>query len=668
MQLKTLLFNRGIYTQNNRSVGWIGIAYFLCLTFALPLQILMIATNERKYKYIHHALLSDNLFRISEPFQLILMFTIPVLVGIFLFRYMQVKLSADYIHSLPIKRSALFHQNLVYGIFLVTIPVVLTGVSLIVISGFVDAPQLLNIKVISQWVGSTILFTLFVLMCAVFVAMFTGISVFQGVLTYILFVFPAGILVLFFMNVKYFLYGFAVDYYLHNQMDKMIPFVRAGNLRHDLLTGKEIAIILGLIFGAYVIALVAYHKRKVETATQAITFKILQPVFLYGVTFCTMLVGGMYFGETQGTFGWRIFGYITASILGYFIALMILEKSWRVFTKWKGYSLFLVAMVLVSLFIKFDITGYENRIPAIEKIDQIYFGESLYMMDERRFYSDIHEYPYSQRFYFEDEKNIENIRLLHEEMLKEKRRYDRFSGHYRQVIFGYELKNGRKIVRQYYVPTTFYSQPNPTFSRILESEEYKWNTHGALRIDDVAQIDKISINSNRGMHHLTITNRANIESFHEIVKAELLAEKAIEITDEAGSWATIEYLMKNNQRVYINWKKSHDKIEAWLEERDLIKQARLTADDISFAFVIRKDQEYLWDYMRYEKEMEQFENRADGIRIDDDEQLEQCLKVSNWSDSGEFVIAYYLKNQHTTPFFETISATNAPSFIKDRLQ
>jgi ABC-2 type transport system permease protein len=665
MQLKALLFNRGIYTQNLKNVGWLGIAYVLCLFFSIPLQVIMIASTHQKYDQ-HFLFNAVSLFEFLDGFQLILMFTVPVLLAIFLFRYMHVKLSADYIHSLPIKREALFHQNLLFGIVMLLIPVLITGIILMLLSGFVDAPKILNITMISQWVGTTILINTFVFTSSVFVAMFTGSSVFQGVLTYILFIFPAGVSILFFMNAKYFLHGFAGDYYLDHNIEKIVPFIRATRLMDDPLSAKEVIFFILFIVVAYLIALFAYQLRKVETATQAIAFRSLQPVFLYGVTFCSMLLGGLYFGETQGTIGWRIFGYIVASIIGYFVALMILQKSWRVLTKWKGYSLFVVVMVIIAMLIKIDVTGYENRLPILEKIERVYFAEGIYMMDERRFSENRLE-EFSERFYYKDPTNIENIRKLHEQIIKTQGRFDEYPGYYRQVAFGYELANGKKIVRQYRVPEDFYLKPNQLFKDILESEEHKLNTYGVLRLNDATMIDKVSIFSNHGMQHLTITRREDIDSFHKIFQEELKEEK-IEVNEMIkGSWGSITYSLHNDQHIYSSWYKNYDRVEAWLEERNLLKQARVTADDIAYAVVIKRDRANLYDYWRSDETMNDFKTRPDAIKIVDADQIEECLKLSTWNDSGEYVIGYYFASEHAMPFFETIDINHVPSFIREKL-
>lgn len=667
MQLKTLLYNRGIFIQNARSVGWIGIAYLICLLFALPLQIWMIFSSNEDYQR-HYLFTTETLFRFSEEFQLILMFTVPVLLAVFLFRYLHVKLTADYLHSLPIKRIALYNQNIVFGIAMLIIPVVIIAVVLLVLIGFVDAPEILNVAVISKWMWTTILINIFVFFAGVFVAMFTGISVFQGVLTYVLFIFPAGVVTLFLMNLKYLLYGFAVDYYLKQQLEKIIPFIRADQLSNQSLTGKETFIFLLFIAIFYGIALLVYRKRKVEMATQAVAFRSLQPVFLYGVTFCTMLLGGMYFGETQGTMGWRIFGYISASIIGYFIALMILEKTWRVLTKWKGYSLFLVSMIIVALIIQFDITGYEKRIPAADQVERVFFAESVgWMRDQSRNYLE-HEDKFAQSFYYDDPTNIENIRKLHDQIIKEKVVTVPNNRYYRQATFAYELDNGRKLVRTYRVPESFYEVGNILYGKIVASDEHKWNTQAVLRIEDTSKVDKITTNSQRGMKEpLTFTNSADIESFHQLLQTEISEETFAEMTSKRGEWAHIEYLLSDNKRIGVQWKKSYDQIEAWLKERGLLEAVRVTASDIAFIVVIKNEYEYLHEYTKTYEDTLAFDKREDAIRIENNDLIEVILQASSWNDRGEYVVGYYYTRDTETPVFETIQLDSAPAFIKEKL-
>ncbi|OIJ11617.1 hypothetical protein BKP35_11800 [Anaerobacillus arseniciselenatis] len=669
MRLKTLLFNQGIFVQNVRSVGWIFIAYLLCLLFAVPLRILMVTSSRDDYLRMYE-FTGETLFRFSSGFQMILMFTVPVLLGIFIFRYLQVKLSADYIHSLPIKREALYQQNVIFGLGVVVIPVLITGLILLILSSFVDAPNVLNIGTIAAWVATTIVVNVFVFMATVFVAMFTGISVFQGVLTYILLVFPAGVTVLFFMNVNYFLRGFAVDYYLDHQVERWLPFVRVGELTHTPFSGGDFLGFFIIAIAFYLVALFVYQRRKVEMASQAVAFRVLRPVFLYGVTFCAMLLGGMYFGQTQGTFGWRLFGYIVASLIGYVVAQMILEKTWRVLGKWKGYGVFVVAMAILALLIKFDVTGYENRVPVAENVERVYLSDSAHWLSTRRPLSEHEEAIYRQQHFYEDRENIDRIINLHEEVIAGERSYDQNRRFYRQAVFYYELTNGRKLVRAFQVPVEFYTKPNEPLAKLMESEEYKYNYFPVLRLENTDEINHIRISSNRGGHReIIITDATEIKEFHQLLQKDIKEMTHDEFTD-GKSWAWIEYsLISDDRRNYLNadWKKSYEKIEAWLEARDLARQARFTAEDIAFAVVGKREAEMI-ETGRVDVG-EDFKDREGTIRIEDVEELKELLDKSSmvWNDEGKYVIAYYYEDDLNRPHFETISAEHVPDSILQQL-
>ncbi|MEH7488281.1 hypothetical protein [Priestia megaterium] len=101
MQSKTSSFNRGMWIQSMRNVGWIGALYTLVLLFILPLQIILRYTGEVNENGMYTEKLKT-LFEVVGSLQFLFMFTVPVVLAIFLFRYIQTKSAADYIHSLPI--------------------------------------------------------------------------------------------------------------------------------------------------------------------------------------------------------------------------------------------------------------------------------------------------------------------------------------------------------------------------------------------------------------------------------------------------------------------------------------------------------------------------------------------------------------------------------------
>lgn len=191
MTLKTFLFNRGIFNQIVRNVGWVALIYFVGLLFALPIHIFMMAENKNWLMY-HQ---TGRIFDIGSIIQFPLMFTLPILLAIFLFRYMQVKLSADYMHSLPLKREALFFQHIIVGMVVLIVPIAIIAGCLILIKPFLPV-SLYSFKHVAIWFAGTVAMNVLLFSGAVFVGMLTGMSVLQGVFAYVLFFFPAGIFIL----------------------------------------------------------------------------------------------------------------------------------------------------------------------------------------------------------------------------------------------------------------------------------------------------------------------------------------------------------------------------------------------------------------------------------------------------------------------------------------
>lgn len=665
MPSKTSSFNRGIWRQNVRNVGWIGLVYFLCLTFALPLQLLMMYSNkERMFNYE-----PKGLFHIMGEFQILLVFILPVLLAVFLFRYMQVKLSTDYIHSLPIRRETLYHQQALLGSLLLVVPVLLTGVILWLLHGALDLSQFYSKSEIGQWMLVTCLWNLFVFFAGVFVAVFTGMSVLQGALTYILLILPASLIIMTFMNTKYFLFGFAVDYYSNQQIERLIPFVRAFEMTNRPLTGTEWAVYGFLIVLFYTLSLIVYKKRHIEAATQAIAFRPLQPVFQYGVTFCAMLVGGMYYGETQGDFGWILFGMVSASLIGYFVARMILQKTWRVFSQWKGYMFFALTMLIAGLLLQMDITGYEKRQPELADIKRVYFSDSLYPLTDayqkekeeqlaRGEFNTMDE----EEYYFQDPKNIQYIYELHQQIIKEQpeRVHPRDT---RSVAIGYELNNGRKIVRYYDIPFEPYK---PLYKPIVESNEFKENHYSLLREGAKNEvIDKITIQPDGPTgKRAVITDPKKIKEFTSIVKEELKSETAEQIFDDSSSWAYIEFLYSNNKQMNVPWKKSYRKVEEWLKQNKLLEQARVMPEDLAYAVVIKNEEgKERYEYMHSNEVEQNFKDREDGMRIKDKKQLEQALLAAKHEELGTYVIAFYFMG-NPYPEFQVFDEKSVPDFIK----
>lgn len=121
MPSRTSLFNKEMILQVGRSVGWISVIYFLGLLFAVPIRIIMTYTDQN----FRDLTAVESLFRFDFGLQLILYVSVPVLLAVFLYRFLHVKQAADLMHSMPIKREKIYHFYTLTGLVYLIIPVVL---------------------------------------------------------------------------------------------------------------------------------------------------------------------------------------------------------------------------------------------------------------------------------------------------------------------------------------------------------------------------------------------------------------------------------------------------------------------------------------------------------------------------------------------------------------
>jgi len=193
-----------------------------------------------------------------------------------------------------------------------------------------------------------------------------------------------------------------------------------------LLMTYIIATVLFLVMGWFV-----YKYRKLETAGDIIAFPALYPVFKYGMTFCLMLVGGTYFcGFSRQSFPLLIIGYILGSVLGYFVAEILIHKSFKVLRFYKGYLYYSAVILILFGGISLDALGFVNRVPNPEEVNKVYFGYSFdeWIYFEKQKNPEYLEYRYGKGYFednkpllFESKENIAGITELQRHLIKERK-------------------------------------------------------------------------------------------------------------------------------------------------------------------------------------------------------------------------------------------------------
>lgn len=657
MNLKTSFFNKGIILNDFKRFSWIGIVYFLALFFTVPLQMLINYSEDlKKYNYNYEYNPMKNMLQFNHnEIMTLLIIVVPVIAAVFLFRYIHSKKTSDMNHSLPIKRETMYNSHIIVGLALLLVPLIVNGIICIVLKSAMGFEKYYVTKDVINWLQISIIINIIIFMTSIFVAMNTGDSIAQGVLTYILLFLPVGLSGLLFINLEKIIYGFSSSYYLREDLMVLSPITKILEYPDNtvLMTAKELGIYILICILAYIISKLLYKVRNVECASNVIVFSKLNPIFKYGVTFCTMLFGGAYFGSAQGSLKWIIFGYIIGSLIGYLMAQMILKKSIYVFKDIKGYLIYAAIMTLIFMGIKLDITGYQKHTPELSDIKSIYFNE-YYNKDNYEETIDT----------YKGKENLINIKELHEKIINDKninKAIERNERDVRSVVFIYELKNGKTISREYVVP---YKNYHSYYKSIYESMEYKKNHYRIFKLNYL-DIEKFEINPHNVSKGLVLTNSSEIRDAVEAVKKDLINETYEEMLNNKGYSSNINIILKKSKFIKdeskryiedIGFNKNDKELEKWLTEKGYIQNAKVMPEDVKYIVVEKRDNGNIYNIE---------ENKSKKrLEINDKNQIEYCLNnYTNIIDESKYIIGFYMKNGER--FEQTFDNNDIPDYIND---
>ena len=174
-----------------------------------------------------------------QPFFMGAHLLVPVITAVLLFRYLQNVSSVAVMHSLPFTRSKLFNSGFVSGLILVSLPVLLNGVILLLLSkptyrqwGYGENLTISTENVFARaevlnWMGTSLLIVLVLFSVAVFTGIVTGNNL-MHLLTSYFFIFLIPLLyAVFNFYFQEFLYGFDLS---GNWMDICLRISLYGNI------------------------------------------------------------------------------------------------------------------------------------------------------------------------------------------------------------------------------------------------------------------------------------------------------------------------------------------------------------------------------------------------------------------------------------------------------
>lgn len=303
-------------------------------------------------------------------------------------------------HALPVRRETIFLTAYLTGLFCQLSTILVT----FLLGAAVSAPLHLSFwSVTAAAMGSAMLEAVFFYSFAVLCMMMTG-----QILAAPVFYFVGNILV---PGMEYLLRNFAGNflYGYSGHIDVTLGFLSPPLYMYTMCTEVAIASIETcesdsyyvtayalehrsfMILAAYalaglviaLIALLLYRTRKSEMTGSTVAFPWATPIFKYGVAFCTAVALGQFlyyflFGQYRSggsdSLPGTILCMVAAGLVGYFVAEMLIKKSFRVFRAGaKGAAIVAGALVLLGVAMSFDLTGYEKRVPDESEIESVYY-------------------------------------------------------------------------------------------------------------------------------------------------------------------------------------------------------------------------------------------------------------------------------------------------------
>lgn len=667
MKSKMLFFNIHIILEDLKRYWAISVLYLLTLFFSGPLPIISVFNNPD----ITYDQTITNFFHLTHAdFQMMLSIIFPILLSLLIFRYLQQNKSTTLMHSFPITRGQLFHSHNIAGVLLILFPIVLIAIILIVIlnihnNGSELFKEIFTISNIFRWAYFSILANLVVYFISVLVAMITGISLIQMILSFIAIFLPLGFSMLMVLNFDQLLYGFVVNNrFLENFVAKIIP--NTAFLSEETINSNFILWYIVLSILLYFIAYTFYKKRNLESASDPIAFVLLKPIFKYGFTFCAMILGGSYFYMIEKTDSWCYIGYIIGATLGYIIAEMIIQKSIWIFKNLKGFVIYAVVILIAFTGIKFDLIGYEKKVPSVDDIQSVYYGNGLY-----RYWSDKGIANDSLK----TSENINLVRDLHSEIIAHKDEFIHKQENIpmKCVSIAYTLKNGKTLTREYTIPSEYVNK-NSFITKIYESTEYKMSCYDIFDLD-INHINYINIDpelDNR-FNGIKIIDPKEIRDMLNAIKKDILDETYEESIDNKSPWARIKIYpddLKSIEKdyIYISWEKHYTHLSSWLKSNGYYEKSRVMPKDIDY-ILIGKPSEKLKNSNSYssselEKELQENKNK-ERLEIKDKEQIEEVLinHGYNWHNKKDYIIGFYYTNGERELDF--ITEKYAPEFVKN---
>ena len=504
MTSKQSIFNKGIYKLTIKRFKWGAVLYFFLL---FMMTCFPVFTQTDWY----------SLFESGLPILYILTaMVVPAVVALLIFRSIHNSKQTVFMHSIPVTRKCLFFSSILGGMTLMFAPVILNGILLMLLR--INHSAILHTRDIFIWVLINIAVLFIMFSIASLAAVLTGNSFMSVFLYGAIQLLPLGLYAIIYCIGTTFIYGYWYEAAVPEFIINHTPFIWimdiALGLPESFSEGYKVMIVyVVMAVILYLISAFIYNIRKSERAGDMTSFRILNPILKYTLTFmATVFMLYITISTDSENILYILFFTVLIAFVTYFICEMVLKKSVKVFRSYKGFIAFTV--ITAALLTVISATGF--------------FGYSSYIPNEIKgvsIYSNYQSY-YSNNGYTENKDAIKYINGIHKEILENKTyicndNYDYLTC---PVIIEYSKPNGKTVKRAYKVDSNKYEEYIATMYDNYEDFRTSYNPvlSKDFNIDDIISVYFNDYGSGE-VSDITLYSKKDIKTFYGLYASE--AEK-----------------------------------------------------------------------------------------------------------------------------------------------
>ena len=575
MKSKTSFFNATIF-KKNISHYWPVWVVFLCyLIFLLPVRIWSDTADYQSYYAETGMSAAATQYQvigsvIRGAVMPIPYFIFALVAALVVFSYLYNARTANTIHALPVNRFELFVTNYISGILFLIIPELIAFVAAVIVS---LVNQVTVIEYLFWWLLCTMGVSFFAYSMAVFVAMFTGLSIAMPFYYIIVNYLYVGCYYLIHTVEQKLCYGLGDSswdpgrscmlspmYYMNNNLRARVVYDNEGGFPTGIfITGGHLVtgyVIVGVVL--VVLAYRLYKRRQLECAGDLISIRIVKPLFRWGMSFCCGILFALFVTSViENARGWvnnyacMLISMLIGCAIFFWVAEMLLQKNFRVFSKKRLAEWTVIAVMSVGFLTLFEFDAFkiERKLPQENEVEMAFVN-----MD----------FPIEVA-----QEDLSRLLSIHRQIIDSKKVYQKNEkdpdGKYYYTTIRYYLKNGKDIERRYAIPVTeeYLSDAASPVAQIISWEEdpecMKKQILGRSYTDNRYYAGSIDLYSDAGDAFTYYFEPEELEEIEDAVMADI-EEGNFDMYQIMSTQSDTDYYVNGLSLLYYN---QHSQYDMW---------------------------------------------------------------------------------------------------------